>query len=100
MMVYIYSAQLRGAAALMVDNIGFCYAAQNGSSRDEKIWTVAKFIDDIAEGLGIRVKVFHTSRRSELGEKLADHLSKGEMLQVEQEWPGRVDVGQRASKRH
>ena len=44
LMFWAREAQLRGAEALMVDNIGFCFASQNGSSRDEMIWTVAKFI--------------------------------------------------------
>ena len=41
---------------------------------------------------GWRVKIFHTGRRTSLGERVADALSKGNMREVEDEWPGAVDM--------
>ena len=40
----------------------------------------------------IKAKVFHASRDSAFGERLADHLSKGEMQPVEAEWPDRSKI--------
>jgi hypothetical protein len=33
----------------------------------------------LAEGLGVQIKVFHTSRLTSLGDKIADDLSKGKV---------------------
>jgi hypothetical protein len=46
-----------------------------------------KPLNDLAEGLGIVIKVFYQRRRTELGDQIVDHLSKGESRQVESLWP-------------
>ena len=38
-------------------------------------------------GLGVQAKVYHTGRRTSMGERVADALSKGKMEEVEQEMP-------------
>ena len=37
-------------------------------------------------------RIFHTGRRSSVGERVADALSKGNLAEVEEEMPGAVDV--------
>ena len=49
----------------------------NQSSRSMLVYTVIKAILNFADGLGVRVKVCHTGRWTGLGERVADHLSKG-----------------------
>ena len=87
-----------GAVALYVDNSGFVWAHRKGCSRDEWIYTLAKFMEDFCTGLGVKVKLFHTGRRTSKGERVADALSKGNMREVEEEMPGAVDVSGRGSK--
>ena len=48
------------------------------------MYSVVKAVLDISDGLGVNVKFCHTGRRSEVGEKVADHLSKGELAQAGQ----------------
>ena len=43
-------------------------------------------------------KIFHNSRRTSVGERVADALSKGKMDEVNHEMPGAIDVTNRASK--
>ena len=64
------------------DNMGFVWAYFNGNSKDELVYTLAKGLHDLAEGLGIQIQVFHQRRRTDLGDKVADHLSKYEMQKV------------------
>ena len=45
----------------------------------------------MAEGLGIEIQVFYQRRRTDLGDQIVDHLSKGEMTQVEALWPEGVE---------
>jgi hypothetical protein len=91
--------QEAGGAALMIDNIGFCYANQSGCSTDEIIWTLSKCLATLAEGLGVQIRVFHTGRRTSLGDKVADDLSKGKIGQVMEDLPGSRNVSDRVSKR-
>ena len=49
-------------------------------------------------GLGVQAKVYHTGRRTIMGERVADALSKGKMEEVEQEMSGARDVSARASR--
>ena len=55
-------------------------------------------MEDFCTGLGVKVKLFHTGRRTSKGERVADALSKGNMREVEEEMPGAVDVSGRGSK--
>ena len=79
--------QEQGGISLNCDNIGFYWAFRNGSSRDELVYTISKAINDLADGLGIVIRVFYQRRRTELGDQIVDHLSKGESQQVESLWP-------------
>ena len=98
--VPLWAAEIQeaGGAALMIDNIGFCYASSSGCSEDEILWTLSKALADLAEGLGVPIKVFHTSMRTNLGDKVADDLSKGKVLDVMQVMPGSKDVTCKASR--
>ena len=87
-----------GAVAIYVDNSGFVWSHRKGCSRDEWIYTLAKFIDDFCTGMGVKVKLFHTGRRTSKGERVADALSKGKMKEVEADMPGALDVSERGSK--
>ena len=87
-----------GAAAIYVDNAGFVYACGNGSSKCEFVYSMAKFIQDMSEGMGVNIKVFHTGRRTTAGERICDALSKGEFKEVRQEMPDGKDISDRASK--
>ena len=71
--------QAAGGAALLCDNMGFMWAYKNGSSREEHVWTIAKCLCSISQGLGVPIKGFHTRRRTDLGDKLADDLSKNKL---------------------
>ena len=88
--VPLWAAEIQeaGGAALMIDNLGFVYASTSGCSADEIIWTLSKALADLAEGLGVPIKVFHTSRRTSFGDKVADDLSKGKVQEVMQAMPG------------
>ena len=90
--------QQAGGAALMCDNIGFMWAHRNGCSSDEYIWTLAKCLADLSLGLGVQIKVFHTRRRTSVGDELADDLSKGKLDMVEELMPGGIDISYRVSK--
>ena len=98
--VPLWAAEIQeaGGAALMIDNIGFCYASSSGCSEDEILWTLSKALADLAEGLGVPIKIFHTSRRTSLGDRVADDLSKVKVLDVMQEMPGSKDVTGKASR--
>ena len=63
------------AMALYVDNSGFVWAHRKGSSTDELIYTLAKFMEGFCAGLGVKVKLFHTGRRTSMGERVVDALS-------------------------
>ena len=43
-------------------------------------------------------RIFHTGRRTTVGERVADALSKGKFSEVEEDMPGAVDVSHRCSK--
>ena len=43
-------------------------------------------------------RIFHTGRRSSVGERVADALSKGKLTEVEEEMTGAVDVTHRCSQ--
>ena len=98
--VPLWAAEIQeaGGAARMIDNLGFVYASTSGCSADEIIWTLSKALADLAEGLGVPIKVFHTSRRTSFGDKVADDLSKGKVDDVMQAMPESKDVSDRASK--
>ena len=98
--VPLWAAEIQeaGGVALMIDNIGFCYASESGCSRDEILWTISKAVADLAEGLGVPIRVFHTARRTSLGDKVADDLSKGKTHSVMQVLPGSKNVSCRTSK--
>ena len=68
-----------GSAVLWVDNIGAVWAVVNQSSRSMLVYTVIKAILDFSDGLGVRVKICLTGRRTGKGERVADHLSKGDL---------------------
>ena len=89
--------QEQGGISLNCDNLGFYWAYRNGSSRDELVYTILKPLNDLAEGLGIVIKVFYQRRRTELGDQIVDHLSKGESRQVESLWPQGVKWSGRPS---
>ena len=74
--------------------MGFVWAHTIGCSWDEYIDTLAKYIENMSEsvGLGVKAKIFHTGRRTSMGERVADALSKGKMEEVDQEMRGAIDV--------
>ena len=90
--------QQAGGAALMCDNMGFMWANQSGNSRDEYIWTLSKCLETLAEGLGVPIKVFHTRRRTRLGDVVADDLSKNNLDKVRAVLPSGKDVSRRVSR--
>ena len=49
-------------------------------------------------GIGVNVRLFHTGRRTGMGERVADALSKGNMQEVRNEMPAGIDVSERSSK--
>ena len=57
----LWAAEIQeaGGAALMIDNLGFVYASTSGCSANEIIWTLSKALADLAEGLGVPIKVFY-----------------------------------------
>ena len=59
------------------------WAAINQSSRSLSVYSVVKAVLDVADGL--KLKFCHTGRRSEVGVKVADHLSKGELVELKGE---------------
>jgi hypothetical protein len=72
----------RGSGVLWIDNMGTVWAAVNQTSRSLVVYTVVKFILDVADGLGVKVKLCHTGRRSSVGEQVVDHLNKGKVKQA------------------
>ena len=90
--------QEQGGMSINCDNIGFYWAYRNGNSRDELVYTIAKALNDLADGLGIVIQVFYQRRRTDLGDQIVDHLSKGEMPQVEALWPEGVEWSGKPSK--
>ena len=46
----------------------------------------------------MQAKIFHTGRRTTVGERVADALSKGNSQEVQEEMPGAVEVSHRVSK--
>ena len=89
--------QAAGGAALLCDNMGFMWAYRNGSSSKELVWTLAKCLFSVSQGLGVPVKVFHTRRRTDLGDELADDLSKNKLDSIKQAMPGDSDRSHRVS---
>ena len=53
------------------------WAHRKGQSKDEWIRTIAKMMEDFCLGVGVKLKLFHTGRRTTVGERVADALSKG-----------------------
>jgi hypothetical protein len=47
----------QGGMCLNCDNLEFALAFYNGSIKDELVYTVAKALNDLADGLGIAVQV-------------------------------------------
>ena len=86
-------AQEAGGAAMQVDNLGFVYATESGCSTDEIIYTLSKCLKDVADGLGIQVAVFHTGRRTSVGDQIADDLSKGKLENLEDLMGDSLDIG-------
>ena len=76
----------------MIGNLGFCCANKSGCSTDEVIWTLSKCLAALSEGLGVQIRVFHTGRRTSLGDKVADDLSKGKIAQVMLDLPGSKNI--------
>ena len=89
---------MRGAVTLMCDNLGFVFAWKTGHSRDLSIYTMSKLVNDVAAGLGAQVMIVHTGRRTSVGDKIVDHLSKDEMDSVEHLSPGMKDVSDKLPK--
>ena len=59
----------RGSVVLLIDNIGWVWAAINQSSRSLPVYSVVNAVLDIADRFGVKV---------------ADHLRKGELAQAGQ----------------
>ena len=47
---------------LLIDNIGVVWAAINQSSRSLEVYSIVKAVLDIADGLGVKVKLYSGSR--------------------------------------
>ena len=73
------------------------WAHRKGQSKDEWIWRIAKMMEDFCLGVGVKLRLVHTGRRTTVGERVADALSKGDWKEVESEMPGAVDVSGRKS---
>lgn len=82
----------RGSVVLRVDNIGFVYAFNKGHSRDLHIYTLVRAMKYVSEHLEFKLHVIHVSRRTEIGDQLVDHLSKGEVEKVMVLKPSVVEV--------
>ena len=73
------AAQVRNwEASIFCDNAGFVTAYRKHHSRCEYSYTIAKALNDVAEGLGCKANVVKTKRCSGPGEEAADALSKGD----------------------
>ena len=66
--------------------------------RCEHVWTLVNCLDSLARGLGVNIKVFHTRRRTTLGDQIADDLSKGVVSNLNDSLPGHSDVSYTASR--
>jgi hypothetical protein len=64
--------------AVQEDNQGFCFIFRAGNSRCRLCWTIAKAIEDVSKGAGVRVAIVKVGRVTGDGEIVADALSKGE----------------------
>ena len=49
----------------------------------------------MASGMGVDIKLFHTGRKTTMGERVADALSKENMEEVRAEMPDDIDVSSR-----
>ena len=78
---WLPEVRMRGAVELRDANIGFCYAWRNGHSRDLYIYTLTKAISEIAGMTEVHVEVTHVLRRTDVGNKIVDNLSKNMMGQ-------------------
>ena len=85
----------RGAVSLMCDNLEFVFAFRKGHSKDIHIYSLAKLVHDVGLGLGAQVRIFHTGRRTSVGDKVVDHLSKYEMDDAHSLVPNMLDVRDR-----
>ena len=74
------------------------WSHRKGCSSDEHIWTLAKCLADLSVGLGVQIKVFHTRRRTSVGDQLADDLSKGLVHRASDLLTDSVDVSAKVSK--
>ena len=54
--------------------------------------------NSISQGLGVPIKVFHTRRRTDLGDKLADDLSKNKLESTKQVMPNNSDRSHEVSR--
>ena len=52
-----------GGMHMSCENMGFVWAYFNGNSKDELVHTLAKWLHDFDEGLGIQIQVYHLRRR-------------------------------------
>ena len=68
---------------ILFRDTGFVWAHRKGQSKDEWIYTLAKMMEDFCQGVGVKLKLFHTGRRTTVGERVVDALSKGNMKEVE-----------------
>ena len=82
MMVAVEEIAAKGSVVVWLDNIGAVRASVNQSSRSMLVYTLVKAILDLADGMGVKGKMCYTGRRTGVGEKVADHLSKGELMQA------------------
>ena len=72
----------------MNDNIGVVWTCLNQSSRGVVIYTIVDVADGMGvNGMGVRMKLCHTERMSDDGGKVADHLSKGELVKAREVTP-------------
>ena len=70
MIMVVEEVSLVGSSVLWV-----VWAAVNQSSRSMLVYNVTKAILDLADSLGVKVKICHTGRRTGKGEKVAEHLT-------------------------
>ena len=64
----------------------------------KNVYIMAKFIQDMSEGMGVSIKLFHNGRRTTAGDRISDALSKDEFEEARQEMPDGKDVSNRFSK--
>ena len=56
---------------------GFVWAHRKGQSKDEWIYTIAKMMEDFCQGVGVKLRLFHTGRRTTVGRGLQTHSPRG-----------------------